>query len=422
MNTNGSKLRRTRILVGVLTAMALVVASCSLFDSREITTTTTATTSVASSATSQPETTQTTGSTGSTEPEQPNSVLAGNEPPPGVEDQFAISIAAMMTCAASLHGPGPSGGTFELLPAVVARLVLGELVYADLAEALVVDPDVLGELERLPPMVIRPPEVSPRITIHTLPTGPISPPLQTLPTIASPTATLLPNPTFTTVTVSPDLAFTTITRPTDVTFTTVTLPPDVDIPTVTVPPVEDVAVVSQASEIIFCGWGWGSSVFVQVVTTGPEGVIDTQYLQTSEEGHLGLVWRPGLNDPVGTYTISATDGSYTVEDTFELVPPDYPTVDILGVEEGAPGDSFMIGMAGFAPNRGFDLHVYRSEELGGWKYAGTVGGIPTDNTGSATHPLETLPDDPPGTYCLVSEGNGFGLALCSEAEFRLVEP
>jgi hypothetical protein len=248
-------------------------------------------------------------------------------------------------------------------------------------------------------------------------------------TLRSPAVTIDPNLLRPAVTIDPDVLRAIdpggFNAPSDtlgpnVFLPTITFAPTVTTSTLALPPPATIREVSQTETAIFCGTGWGSDRFLQTTITDPAGGIVVERFDLASEGSIGISWTPGLDDPVGRYTVAVTDGSFTAEAMFDVVAPNRPTIDVVGNDAVTPGDTVKIGLVAFEPGSTIDLHIFAEADLAAWRYTGTAKDVGISELGSTIFELPTFEDDPMGVYCILA--NGAPLYTCRNVAFELTAP
>lgn len=372
---------RTQVPVAAV-ALALLVSSCGWFGGGGDTTT---------STTEDTSTTTTTTDRQAELEAEPESLLQGDiAPPSGVEAQLGLTISPMTNCPRLLNGPGPidDDAPFEHSPATLARLMFGDLLYERITLRVETDPTLADRIAALTPVfevsdlaaILDPPPTRGTILPQTGLTFPPRnlPSITVLPTIAPPPLALIP---------------------------VITLPPAVTTPPIDVAPPATTPEIEQTSDICVSGAGWTANSFLNVTIVDSEGtaVVD-RFEPASDEGNFSLWWSAGLEDQVGRYTVTLSDGNFTAETNIDVVAPTRPTIDVLGAEVIEPGDVLRIGFVGFPPQSTAVVSIFAENELTGWRYTGTADGIAINGVGSAEFELQTLEDDPPGVYCVLLDG------------------
>ena len=105
---------------------------------------------------------------------------------------------------------------------------------------------------------------------------------------------------------------------------------------------------------------------VDVVITSPDGSATpatasptTDYTADGAEAYLvqTIDFSRGESDPVGTYTVEATQGDQVVSVPVSVVEPPHPVVDVVNIDD----DSIDVIGAGFPPSQPIGIHLYREE-------------------------------------------------------------
>lgn len=113
-------------------------------------------------------------------------------------------------------------------------------------------------------------------------------------------------------------------------------------------------------------------------------------------------------DPLGAYAITATQGQRSATASVSVALPERPVIETLDPTAAPPGTTFRFGVASPGPGQSVELDLYAAR-----RYRTTLAPGHTDGSGRLLYQLPTLPDDPLGTYCIVTRPQGH----C--AEFRL---
>jgi hypothetical protein len=152
-----------------------------------------------------------------------------------------------------------------------------------------------------------------------------------------------------------------------------------------------------------CLWGFTSGAKVTIMITRPDGASE----QVSP--HDDQLFLPG--DPLGDYSVVASDGERQATGTFVVRPASTPRVWVLGdrpemiwnAEKGAPATTFRIALMGLPPNQSVPLYLYGigpngSSSAWPWAYLAKLPAAQTNENGEALYSLSTQPDDPAGSY------------------------
>ena len=112
-------------------------------------------------------------------------------------------------------------------------------------------------------------------------------------------------------------------------------------------------------------------------------------------------------DPVGTYVISATQGSKQAGVSVIVTLPRAPVVDTQSPASAPAGSTFSFGVATPGPNQAVDLDVYvypTGQQYG--NYLTTLIPARTGGSGQVVYRLPTRGDDPAGKYSVNVRGDG----------------
>ena len=120
---------------------------------------------------------------------------------------------------------------------------------------------------------------------------------------------------------------------------------------------------------------------------------------TERSGAGAWTWVILPGDPLGTYTLTATQGGLKAVGTFTVVRATAPHI-IVYPRSGVRGTAFSVGLAGFQPSSTVPLYLYRQcdESPLCFNYATQLSTVRTDARGEANYTLRTQRDDPLGTY------------------------
>jgi hypothetical protein len=183
--------------------------------------------------------------------------------------------------------------------------------------------------------------------------------------------------------------------------------------------------IAEWSMLQFAGFPPGEDIVVRI--TGPDGSVRTGQVQP-ESARLGWLSLPG--QPLGKYSVTATQAGRTVTGSFSVDVPSRPSIVVVP-GSGPPGTTFHVAMAGLQPNTSVKLALLRSGNLGGaglasddcFTYTSTLSPLVADAHGQATYDLKTAPDDPAGyMYLLDSEVADVEFGLFPAEELRPVAP
>jgi hypothetical protein len=169
-----------------------------------------------------------------------------------------------------------------------------------------------------------------------------------------------------------------------------------------------------------CFYRFSRTSPLEATVTLPTGVVrrfSTPSPSSSDGGYWAWSSLPG--DPVGTYSVTATQGSATATTTFQVVPPGGPRLSIVDPHSGRPGMTLQIILAGFIPNSTVPIDVYQPDPTApspqvGYSRSFTV---QVDGRGSATSSFTTRTTD--GEGCLVFAGTRDGDVQCTYSHFHL---
>jgi hypothetical protein len=184
-------------------------------------------------------------------------------------------------------------------------------------------------------------------------------------------------------------------------------------------------VLEIATAFFICvdGFLQGQDIDIQVLL--PDGTtrgLDSANLAASNGTSAGgaeLIWTSLPGDPVGEYTITATQGERQAAATFNILPASEPRFAVVP-RTGPPGTTFQIQLVGFPPNQEVAIHLYRLEDRV-WRYTTSLPTsdtrIQTDERGQATYELATQADDLATAYMLVTVPAAQAPRIFSDRDF-----
>lgn len=171
-----------------------------------------------------------------------------------------------------------------------------------------------------------------------------------------------------------------------------------------------------------CFENFAAATAVDAMVTLPTGAVKqfrTLSPGLAEGGYW--VWSALPDDPLGTYSVLAVQGSRRLETSFRVVAPQGPRLSIVDPHTGRPGATFTVILAGFGPNAvvPVDLYQYGPSDGSGSAtviYARSFS-VQVDGRGRATSSFTTRTTDKTG--CLVFAGTGDGDVQCTYSHFHL---
>jgi hypothetical protein len=184
----------------------------------------------------------------------------------------------------------------------------------------------------------------------------------------------------------------------------------------------DVGVTSVGLMEEFCFFRFEAGIPIKVSVTSPTGAVKRFDGCASCETNPPWFALPG--DPLGTYQVTAVQGSLKATGRFTLRPAEDRTLilpDAWLNWEGVPrGTTILIGVAGFQPYETVKLLFYYAPNLdsneGRYRTSTTV---TMDAMGQFLYRLETEPSDPKGYYAVRTVPGFDVLWRESELMFRL---
>ena len=153
--------------------------------------------------------------------------------------------------------------------------------------------------------------------------------------------------------------------------------------------------------IEFCRFAPNQDIAVQV--RRPDGTVWRERVRTDDQGTGHWNWTSVPGDPLGTYTVTATQGTRQAVGTFTVRAAAQPRVLVLP-NAAPPGGTFRIALAGFQPRQNVLLRLYRlNRESVRYRYATTLGSVQMDERGQAIYTLRSQTDDPLTEYLVVTD-------------------
>jgi hypothetical protein len=163
---------------------------------------------------------------------------------------------------------------------------------------------------------------------------------------------------------------------------------------------KQIGTVETASRSRICFAKFKPDNEISVSVMQPGGAVLRQGTVTTEGSGAGVwTWVILPGDPLGTYTLTATQGQLKAVATFTVVRAMSPRI-IVHPRSGVPGTTFSIGLAGFQPSLTAPLYLYRQRDrsIPSFNYATQLSSVRTDARGEAIYTLRTQWDDPVGEY------------------------
>jgi hypothetical protein len=159
--------------------------------------------------------------------------------------------------------------------------------------------------------------------------------------------------------------------------------------------------------------GFAPQSDVDISIRRPDQAAMQNRVRTSSQGTAEWLIDVVPGDPLGTYTVVATQGASRAENRFIVSTPREPTMLILP-GGGPPGTTFQLMLAGFPPRQTISVRLYCStgttrqstaHPMGEmvYRYLTTLPLVGVDQRGEATYSLQTESDDPRATYRVVTE-------------------
>lgn len=115
-------------------------------------------------------------------------------------------------------------------------------------------------------------------------------------------------------------------------------------------------------------------------------------------------WEVPLDASLGEYRLIATQGEIQADTSFTVTPATYPSLAVTPAVAASPGTTFRITLAGYPPKTKVQLYLYRAEDPGRfYRYSSALPPVQIDADGRATFIIQTMPDDLPGEYRVITD-------------------
>jgi hypothetical protein len=160
---------------------------------------------------------------------------------------------------------------------------------------------------------------------------------------------------------------------------------------------------------------------VTITVVSPDGRSRTQAVQT-DGGSAAWLVTPLPGDPRGNYSFTAIQsGEPSVTGQFVVIASTTPRVvamvEGLSLEEGPPGTTFRVGVAGFTGS--VSLYLYSLDDLAGWVFQTILPPVQVAHNGEAIVELRSRKDD----AALIYGVSSYPLSHCGDhlclAMFRI---
>ncbi|MDQ4068013.1 MAG: hypothetical protein M3203_00805 [Actinomycetota bacterium] len=155
---------------------------------------------------------------------------------------------------------------------------------------------------------------------------------------------------------------------------------------------------------VICFPGFVPNRPVQAEVRLPDGTSRRMDVDSYDinEGVAQWYWYSLPGDPVGRHTVTARQQGREGTGSFTVARATTPRLLVPPPNEGPPGTTFRVAMAGFSPNTEVPFYLYRRAG-GPYEYVTSLT-VRFDARGEATHTFATRRDDPKGSYCLLFRG------------------
>jgi hypothetical protein len=149
---------------------------------------------------------------------------------------------------------------------------------------------------------------------------------------------------------------------------------------------------------------------VELHVLGPEGPV-FEKVPVHPDSNGAAEWAT-LISPLwasGEYRVHAVQaGSLRASATFTIQEPTAPRILVLP-QDGPPGQTFVVVMAGFQPDQRVPLHLYRNDAQKGWVYLTSLPPAQMDERGqNILYSVSTQPGDPEGDYLVLTVPESVG--------------
>jgi hypothetical protein len=167
-----------------------------------------------------------------------------------------------------------------------------------------------------------------------------------------------------------------------------------------------------ATEFYICVQGFAANREIQIQVKYPDGRVKRDRI--SVPGYptptRSTLWTSLPGDPLGEYAVIATQGEgqaqHQAMTSFMMSAASKPHIMVLP-NMGPPGTTFRFALAGFAPDKMVPLHLYRQDtsctDAIAYCYVTSLPPANMDSRGEAIYMLRTQPDDPQGSYRVITE-------------------
>lgn len=160
--------------------------------------------------------------------------------------------------------------------------------------------------------------------------------------------------------------------------------------------------IASKTSIQFCRFAPSQDLAIEI--RQPDGTTMQYQNRTNDLGNGEMDWFSVPGEPLGVYTVTATQGPRRATGTFTISAPSAPTV-VVFPSSAPPGAEFRVALAGFPPRQRVPLRLYR--DIGGVRaaywYVGTTAVVTTDERGQAQSNLQMQPNDPIDRYLLFTD-------------------
>jgi hypothetical protein len=180
-----------------------------------------------------------------------------------------------------------------------------------------------------------------------------------------------------------------------------------------------------AMSFTICFPGFKPHQPVQAEVRLPDGSSRRMKVQdySIDEGVPNWYWHSLPGDPVGVYEVSASQASLRGTGSFTVARASIPYLNVAPRNDGPPGTTFSLAMAGFTPNAEETLYLYHQsydDNDSVYRYLTSLT-LRMDGNGELLYFIPTSSDDRHGAYCFVDRGpKAAPEYACGRNEFVIV--
>lgn len=148
--------------------------------------------------------------------------------------------------------------------------------------------------------------------------------------------------------------------------------------------------------------GFAADRELAVELTWADGRVEPRSARANDFGVFILEWASLPGDPLGVYSIVATQEALKATGTF-TVRAATERQGVVVPRTGPPGTAYRIALAGFAPRETVAARLYRLVGRDAGQYVTSLGPTTMSERGEGIVELRSGPDDPAGEYYVVTD-------------------